>query len=170
MESRSSESRSSEIIYGFDGFPRGHYNGYSSEFKFASESRDSSSSSLNGQSALESRTSTISSESRATSFSSESRKIDIQTPVKTQRKQFNSLEDIDKLIERLEGSLTNASDFKSERTEQILEQRRQKIELLKKLAKEAREAEAEKTLIKLLEQENSELDDAIDSINKGFHR
>ena len=45
-----------------------------------------------------------------------------------------------------------------------------KIDELKKLVADARKAEVEERMLKQLEQENSELDDAIDSLNKGFHR
>ncbi len=89
--------------------------------------------------------------------------------VSPEKKKYNSLDDIDKLIEKLEASMTTTA-VTSEKANQILDQRRKKIEELKKLVAEARKAEAEDRMIKRLEQENSQLDDAIDSINKGFCR
>ena len=63
-----------------------------------------------------------------------------------------------------------SANLTSDRANQVLAQRKQKIDELKKLVAAARKAEAEERMIRQLEQENSELDDAIDSINKGFHR
>ncbi len=161
------ESRSSESSYGFGGYS----GGYSSESSYASESRNSyrPSSSFSSKSALESRPSIVSAESRATSFSSESRGMGIQTSITKPKTQYNSLDDIDKLIERLEASF-GTTQVTSERANQILAQRKQKIESLKQLVADARKAETEERIIQQLEQENSELDDAIDSMNKGFHR
>lgn len=87
----------------------------------------------------------------------------------TPQKQYNSLEDIDRLIERLESSL-GSTQVTSERANQILAQRKQKIDELRKLVADARKAEAEENVIRQLEQDNSELDAAIDSINKGLRR
>lgn len=78
---------------------------------------------------------------------------------------YNSLEDIDMLIERLESSMP--SNLTSDRANQVLAQRKQKIEELKKLVAAAREAEAEEQAIRQLEQDNAELDNAINSIGKG---
>lgn len=86
-----------------------------------------------------------------------------------QEKRYNSLDDIDKLIERLEASMSGIN-VTSERANQVLNQRQQKIDELKKSVAEARKAEEEERVIQQLEQENSELDDAIDILNKGFHR
>ena len=94
----------------------------------------------------------------------------VATPSATpQEKKYNSLDDVDKLIERLESSMQSAN-LTSDRANQVLAQRKQKIDELKKLVADARKTEAEERMIKQLEQENSELDDAIDSLNKGFHR
>lgn len=128
--------------------------------------------SRSSESALESRSSSIfSSESRQTSFSSESRENTTTSygVSSGSKKTYNSLEDVDRLIERLEASL-QSTQVTSERANQILAQRKQKIESLKQLVAEARKAEAEEKMVKQLEQENAELDDAIDSINRGFCR
>lgn len=159
MESRSSESRSG-------------FGGYASESSLAGESRNSFRPKFSSESALESRPSSFfASESRQTSFSSESRETSGPSygVLPESKKTYNSLEDIDKLIERLEVSLQNVQ-VTSEKATQILTQKKQKLETLKKLVAEARKAEAEKRMIQQLEQENSELDAAIDSMNKGFHR
>ena len=63
-----------------------------------------------------------------------------------------------------------SANLTSDRANQVLAQRKQKIDELKKLVADARKAEVEERMIKQLEQENSELDNAIDILNKGFHR
>lgn len=97
------------------------------------------------------------------------KKVNQPTANVTPQKQYNSLEDIDRLIERLESSLGN-TQVTSERANQILTQRKQKIDELRKLVAAARQAEAEESLIRQLEQDNNELDAAINSINKGLRR
>lgn len=181
------ESRSSESNYGFGGYSGKSYGGFSSESSYSSESRDS----YRTMSPSYSSESNYSSESRDTyrptpSFSSESalgsspssyssESIDISrqiydTPSENQNhKKYNSLDDIDKLIERMESSTQNVN-LTSDRANQVLTQRKQKIEQLKNLVADARKAEEEERMIKQLEQENSELDNAIDSLSKGFHR
>ena len=172
------ESRSSESNYDFGGYSGRSYGGFSSESSYSSESRDSyrpTPSSFSSESSY-------SSESRDTysptpSFSSESalESRNISTPTygtpstNQNNKKYNSLDDIDKLIERMESSTQNVN-VTSDRANQILTQRKQKIEKLKNLVADARKAEAEERMIKQLEQENNELDNAIDSLNRGFHR
>lgn len=171
------ESRSSESNYDFGGYSGRSYGGFSSESSYSSESRDSyrpTPSSFSSESSY-------SSESRDTysptpSFSSESalesRNISTPTygtPSTNQNNKYNSLDDIDKLIERMESSTQNVN-VTSDRANQILTQRKQKIEQLKNLVAAARKAEEEERMIKQLEQENNELDNAIDSLNRGFHR
>jgi len=85
------------------------------------------------------------------------------------KKKYNSLEDIDKLIEKLEKSTENIS-VKSEKINRALMQRKQKIFELKKLVSDARKEEEERKIIKQLEKENNELDEAIESFNKGLYR
>lgn len=168
----------SESNYEYGGYSGINYGEFSSESSYSSESRDSyrpTPSSFPSESSF-------SSESRDTyrptpSFSSESalESRDISTPTygtpsTTQNsKKYNSLDDIDKLIERLESSM-QSTNLTSDRANKVLAQRKQKIDELKKLVADARKAETEERMIKQLEQENSELDDAIDSLNKGFHR
>ena len=161
---------SSESNYGFGGYSGRSFGGYSSESSYASESRDTyrPSPSFSSESALESRDSSIySPESRQTSTPSYGASSSVKSS--GSKKTYNSLDDVDKLIERLESSL-GSTNVTSERANQILAERKQKIESLKQLVAEARKAEAEEKMIKQLEQENSELDDAIDNIGKRFHR
>ena len=178
---------SSESNYGYGGYSGRNYGGFSSESSYSSESRDSYrpiSSSFSSESSLSSEsrdtfrpTPSFSSESALesspSSYSSESRDISTptySTPSKPQNsKKYNSLDDIDKLIERLESSMQSAN-LTSDRANQVLAQRKQKIDELKKLVADARKSEVEERMIKQLEQENSELDNAIDILNKGFHR
>lgn len=99
----------------------------------------------------------------------QSGKKNIQTPTTTQKTQYNSLDDIDKLIERLEASLPN-TQVTSERVNQVISQQKQKIEALKQLVVEAKRVESEEIVIRQLEQENSELDAAIDSMVRRFRK
>ena len=157
---------SSESNYGYGGYSGRNYGGFSSESSLSSESRDTfrPTPSFSSESALESSPSSYSSESRDISTPTYS------TPSKPQNsKKYNSLDDIDKLIERLESSMQSAN-LTSDRANQVLAQRKQKIDELKKLVDDARKSEVEERMIKQLEQENSELDNAIDILNKGFHR
>lgn len=112
-------------------------------------------------------------ESRSSSYSSESRDIlapTYSTPSKPQNsKKYNSLDDIDKLIERLESSMQSVN-LTSDRANQVLAKRNQKINELKKLVAEARKAEGEERMINQLEQDNDELDKAIKSIKRGFSK
>ena len=93
----------------------------------------------------------------------------VTASVTSEPKKYNSLDDIDKLIEKLENSM-NGTSVTSERANQVLAQRKQKIAELKKLVADARKAEEEERMVRQLEQENNQLDDAINSLNKGFHR
>ena len=76
---------------------------------------------------------------------------------------YNSLEDIDKLIERLETPLIDPS-VSNERTNVLLKERRKKIIELRRLLQEAREEE--NRVIQVLEEENKQLDDAIEMIKR----
>lgn len=157
---------SSESNYGYGGYTEKNYGGFSSESSFSSESRDTyrPSPSFSSESALESSPAFYSSESRDISTPT------YGTPSTTQNsKKYNSLDDIDKLIERLE-SPKQSANLTSDRANQVLAQRKQKIDELKKLVADARKAETVERMIKKLEQENSELDNAIDSLKKGYHR
>ena len=97
---------SSESNYGFGGYSGRSYGGFSSESSYSSESRDSyrPTPSFSSESTLE---------SSPSSYSSESRDISAPTygiPSTTQNsKKYNSLDDIDKLIERLESSMQSAN-------------------------------------------------------------
>lgn len=157
-----SNYESSESNYEYGEYFGRSYGRFPSESDFSSESHNTyvPTSSFSNESALESRSSFCSSESRGIST----------IPTKTQSsKKYNSLDDVDKLIEKLEFSMEGAN-LTSDRANQILAQRKQKIDELKKLVAEARKAEEEERMIKQLEQENRELDDSIDSLNKGFYR
>ena len=158
------ESRSSESSYGFGG--------YSSESSYASESRNSyRPSSYSSESALESRSSSnFSSESKQTSLGYESRETTTQASgVSSEKRTYNSIEDVDQLIERLETSF-QSTPVVSERANKILEERKKKIEFLKQLVLDAKRAQNEEKMIQQLVQENSELDDAINSFSRGFHK
>lgn len=167
---------SSESNYGYN-YGRS-YGGYSSESSYPSESRNDYSSPLKNN-LSESRTPDISSESRKQIWGTpadyengwgNSNRSDktLVTSNETGIK-YNNLDDIDKLIERLEASLGDTK-VTSERANQILAQRKQKIDELRKLVADARKVEEEEKIIRKLEQENSELDAVIDSLNKGLHR
>lgn len=188
---------SSESNYGFSSGRS--YGGFSSESSFSSESRDSyrpspsSSESRGSRVSSESRGTSyedwlrtdpwiarggLSSASemhqayqewvKEQSGSRPVRKT-VTASVTSEPKKYNSLDDIDKLIEKLENSM-NGTSVTSERANQVLAQRKQKIAELKKLVADARKAEEEERMVRQLEQENSQLDNAIDSLNKGFHR
>ncbi len=75
------------------------------------------------------------------------------------KKKYNSLEDIDKLIERLEKPIDPS--ITGERANQILAERKEKVRELKSLVAEARKEEAVAAMLKELEEENKEADAAI---------
>ena len=78
---------------------------------------------------------------------------------------YNNLDDIDSLIEKLEREMPTITS-NNPKINQALEERRQKIEELKRLIDEAkRELEEEKQL-RMLEESNAELDDAISKVKK----
>lgn len=188
---------SSESNYGFSSGRS--YGGFSSESSFSSESRDSYRPSLSSSESRRSSVSSesrgtsyedwlrtnpwiaqggLSSASemhqayqewvKEQSGSRPVRKT-VTDSVTSEPENYNSLDDIDKLIERFENSM-NGTNVTSERVNQVLAQRKQKIDELKKLVAGARKAEEEDRMVRQLEQENSQLDDAINSLNKGFHR
>ena len=86
-----------------------------------------------------------------------------------ERRKYNSLDDIDKLIERLETSMKDI-DLDSERVNKALEERRAKISKLKELANEARRKEKEERIISQIEAENNDLDEAIENLSQGLKR
>ena len=101
-------------------------------------------------------------------FSSESRnnsesRCDSRGQVNNTR--YNNLDDIDSLIEKLEREMPTITS-NNPRINQALEQRRQKIEELKRLRDEARRESEEEKQLRMLEQSNDELDDIIGSVKK----
>jgi len=101
-------------------------------------------------------------------FSSESRndsesRYDSRGQVNNTR--YNNLDDIDSLIEKLEREMPNIQS-NNPRINQALEQRRQKIEELKRLRDEARRESEEEKQLRMLEQSNDELDDVIGNLKK----
>lgn len=99
------------------------------------------------------------------SFSSENKKENMDksdSKGQANNTRYNNLEDVDSLIEKLEGEGTITSD--NPIVNEALKQRIQKIEELKRLREAAKRAiEAEKQL-KMLEKSNKELDAAISSV------
>lgn len=84
------------------------------------------------------------------------------TPLPKERK-YNSLDDIDKLIERLKTTVVSVNP-EDEHINKILLERKQKIEELSRLVAEARKYEQETERLK---QENNELDILISELKKG---
>lgn len=85
-----------------------------------------------------------------------------ETPLPKERK-YNSLDDIDKLIERLKTTVVSVNP-EDENVNKMLLERKQKIEELSRLVAEARKYEQE---IERLKQENNELDILISELKKG---
>ena len=119
----------------------------------SSESRDT------GESRYSISTNNFSSESRNNSES----RCDSRGQVNNTR--YNNLDDIDSLIEKLEREMPTITS-NNPRINQALEQRRQKIEELKRLRDEARRESEEEKQLRMLEQSNDELDDIIGSVKK----
>ena len=117
----------------------------------SSESRDT------GESRYSISTNNFSSESRNNSES----RCDSRGQVNNTR--YNNLDDIDSLIEKLEREMPTITS-NNPRINQALEQRRQKIEELKRLRDEARRESEEEKQLRMLEQSNDELDDIIGSV------
>lgn len=78
---------------------------------------------------------------------------------------YNNLDDIDSLIEKLEREMPTIQS-NNPRINQALEQRRQKIEELKRLRDEARRESEEEKQLRMLEQSNDELDVVIGNVKK----
>ena len=78
---------------------------------------------------------------------------------------YNNLDDIDSLIEKLEREMPTITS-NNPRINQALEQRRQKIEELKRLRDEARRESEEEKQLRMLEQSNDELDVVIGNVKK----
>ena len=150
-ESRnSSESRS----YGYTP----SYNSYSSESRSSGESRLSYPS------------------HQGTSYSSESRDCGESRSQRTSTSikqescpKYNNLEDIDKLIEKLENSLP-VNNFGSQSFNQALDKRKRQIEELKKLREKARRKMEEDRQIRQLESQNDEVQDAINGMQRLLKR
>jgi len=84
-------------------------------------------------------------------------------------RKYNSIDDVDKLIKKLEASLPNDKSDNPAINE-ALEAKRQKIEELKKLVAQAKAKQVEDRILAQLKKDNEELDDAMDSINRGFRK
>ena len=119
----------------------------------SSESRDT------GESRYSISTNNFSSESRNNSES----RCDSRGQVNNTR--YNNLDDIDSLIEKLEREMPTITS-NNPRINQALEQRRQKIEELKRLRDEARRESEEEKQLRMLEQSNDELDVVIGNVKK----
>ena len=140
--SSSSESRSSYV--------RKSYPSYSSESRDSSESRSFP---------------TYTSSSSESRNSSESRESIYSSP----NKQYNNLEDIDRLIESLESSLPK-TDSNNPRVNKALETRRKQIEELKKLKEQSVRKMEEDKLIRQLESQNDMVQDAINGMKRFLKR
>lgn len=77
----------------------------------------------------------------------------------------NNLDDIDSLIEKLEREMPTITS-NNPRINQALEQRRQKIEELKRLRDGARRESEEEKQLRMLEPSNDELDNVIGNVKK----
>jgi hypothetical protein len=140
-ESRSSESRISKAFNKISGVI--DYSGYGSESSIAGESRSDY---IGGYST----TSSINSSST--------------NKIKTTNN-ITNIENIDKLIEKLEGNLPH--DIANNRKyNSAVEKRRKQIEELKKLRIEAQRKLDEEEALKSILKENEEVDQAINNIKK----
>ncbi|MBQ4031352.1 MAG: hypothetical protein II625_06325 [Bacilli bacterium] len=74
-------------------------------------------------------------------------------------KKYNSIDDVDKLIKKLEG--TKEVESNSPAVNAALEAKRKKLEELKALVAQAKAAEAEKKLLDAIQRDSEELDKAI---------
>ena len=84
----------------------------------------------------------------------------------SQKSQYNNLEDIDRLIERLEGNSYSNNNYSSQRFNEAMDKRREKVEELKRLREEAKTLIEEEEGIIEVERENDEIDAAIDSVKQ----
>ena len=116
-----------------------------------------------------------SSESRSVSYhfkkpssesAMESRTKDYSNQNLTQNKKYNTLEDIDALISKLEKSTETLTPADSQKNK-VIEERKNKIVELKELVATARKAEAAQKELEMLQKENNDLDNAINSIKNG---
>ncbi len=82
-------------------------------------------------------------------------------------KKYNSIEDVDKLIKKLES--TKDVESNSPAVNEALQAKRKKLEELKELVAQAKAAEAEKKLLESIQRDSDELDRAIKGI-KGRKR
>jgi len=84
-------------------------------------------------------------------------------------RKYNSIDDVDKLIKKLEASLPNV-ESDNPAINAALETKRQKINELKELVAQAKAKAAEAKILAQLQQDNDELDKAMDSVNRGFKK
>lgn len=140
--SSSSESRSSSV--------RRSYPSYSSESRDSGESRSYS---------------TYPSSSSESRDSGESRESVYSSP----SEQYNNLEDIDRLIESLESSLPTI-ESSNPRINKALEERKKKIAELKQLKEQSIRKMEEDRLLRQLESQNDEVQDAIDGMKRLLKR
>lgn len=124
-----------------------------------SESRNNSESRDTGESRCSYPNNNFSNESRNDSDS----RCDSRGQANSTR--YNNLDDIDSLIERLEGEMPTITSNNS-RINLALEQRRKKIEELKRLRDEVRRESEEEKQLRILEQSNAELDNVIGNVKK----
>ena len=78
------------------------------------------------------------------------------------RKPYNSIDDVDKLIKKLEGAKEVKSD--SPAVNEALAAKRKKLEELKALVAEAKKAEAERKLVAAIQRDSDEIDKAINGL------
>lgn len=78
---------------------------------------------------------------------------------------YNNLEDIDSLIEKLEREMPNIKST-NPRINKVLDERREKIEELKRLRNRIEKEREEEKLIRKLEESNNELDNIIYDVKK----
>ena len=99
----------------------------------------------------------------------ESREGESREPVSysSEEPRYDKLTDIDKLIRKLEGKPSVKSD--SPAVNAALEAKRKKLETLKKLVAQAKEAEEEEKLIAAIQKDSEELDRVIKGL-KGRNR
>ena len=77
-------------------------------------------------------------------------------------RKYNSIEDVDKLIKKLEG--TKEVESNSPAVNEALEAKRKKLAELKELVAKAKAAEAEKKLLEAIQRDSDELDRAINGL------
>lgn len=87
-----------------------------------------------------------------------------KTPIK-----YNNLREIDDLINMLEASVSDIEKQNpSAELNTLINETKDKIEILKQLSEEARRKEKEQHLVEMLKGQNEKLDAAIMSLKRGF--